>query len=64
MDLAPAPKLGGHVTLWMVSWSDRAGVLTIREQAAGVIVVGLLQLAALEPANSTFARCFKARCGR
>jgi NADH:ubiquinone oxidoreductase subunit D len=40
MDLALAPKLGGHMTLWMEwSWSDRTGVFAIREQAAGLVLV-------------------------
>jgi hypothetical protein len=65
MELAPAPELGGYVKSGMeLDRSDRTGVLTIRQQKAGVGCGGLLQLAAMKPADPTLARTFKALCGR
>ena len=57
MELAPAPKLGGHVKLWM-EWgrSDRTGSSQDPSTEGGVGCGELLQLAALEPANPTFVR--------
>jgi hypothetical protein len=65
MELAPAPKLGGHVKLGMEwGWPDRTAGSHDQSTEGRGWLWGLLQLAALKRADPTLARTFKGLCGR